>query len=63
MLDLIIKNGDCYIDNDLKNVDIGIQSGKIVKIGNLEEEEATPPPYSGWRPCVPRVSPTPLLRV
>ena len=38
MLDLIIKYGQCYIDNDLKNVDIGIQSGKIVKIGNLEEE-------------------------
>ena len=38
MLDLIIKNGQCYIDNDLKDVDIGIQSGKIVKIGNFEEE-------------------------
>ena len=38
MLDLIIKNGKCYIDKDLKDVDIGIQSGKIVKIGNLEEE-------------------------
>ena len=38
MLDLIIKNGHCYIDNDIKDVDIGIQSGKIVKIGNLEEE-------------------------
>ncbi len=38
MLDLIIKNGQCYIDNDLKEVDISIQSGKIVKIGNLEEE-------------------------
>ncbi len=38
MLDLIIKNGQCYIDNDLKDVDIGIQGGKIVKIGSLEEE-------------------------
>tara|TARA_B100000579_G_scaffold63239_1_gene46607 strand:- start:154 stop:1464 length:1311 start_codon:yes stop_codon:yes gene_type:complete len=38
MLDLIIKNGKCYINNDLKDVDIGIQSGKIVKIGNFEEE-------------------------
>ena len=24
MLDLIIKNGSCYIDNNLKDVDIGI---------------------------------------
>ena len=38
MLDLIIKNGACYIDNNLKDVDIGIQSGKIVKIGKLDEE-------------------------
>ena len=32
MLDLIIKNGKCYIDKDLKDVDIGIQNSKIVKI-------------------------------
>ena len=38
MLDLIIKNGACYIDNNLKYVDIGIQSGTIVKIGKLDEE-------------------------
>ena len=37
MLDLIIKNGKCYIDKDLKDVDIGIQNSKIVKIGNLDE--------------------------
>ncbi len=37
MLDLIIKNGKCYIDKDLKNVDIGIQNSKIVKIGKLDE--------------------------
>ena len=38
MLDLIIKNGKCYIDKDLKDVDIGIQNSKITKIGKLEEK-------------------------
>ena len=38
MLDLIIKNGKCYIDKDLKDVDIGIQKSKIVKIGRLDED-------------------------
>ena len=37
MLDLIIKNGKCYIDKDLKDVDIGIQNSKIVKVGKLDE--------------------------
>ncbi len=40
MLDLIIKNGKCYIDKDLKDVDIGIQNGKIVKIGKLDEDSS-----------------------
>ena len=38
MLDLIIKNGKCYIDKHLKDVDIGIQNSKISKIGKIEEE-------------------------
>ena len=38
MLDLIIKNGKCYIDKDLKDVDIGIKNSKIVKIGKLNED-------------------------
>ncbi|MBD1158019.1 dihydroorotase [Pelagibacterales bacterium SAG-MED17] len=38
MLDLIIKNGKCYINKDLKDVDIGIQNSKIVKIGKLNED-------------------------
>ena len=38
MLDLIIKNGKCYIDRDLKDVDIGIKNSKIVKIGQLNED-------------------------
>ena len=35
MLDLIIKNGSCYIDNGLKNQDIGIKDSQIVEIGKL----------------------------
>ena len=38
MLDLIIKNGKCYVDKNLKEVDIGIQNSKIVKIGKLDED-------------------------
>ena len=38
MLDLIIKNGSCFIDGDLKQQDIGIENGKIVKIGKLKED-------------------------
>ena len=36
MLDLIIKNGLCYIDNDLKSQDIGIKDNKIVEIGKIK---------------------------
>jgi dihydroorotase len=38
MLDLIIKNGSCYIDKDLKDQDIAIKDTKIVKIGKIDEE-------------------------
>ena len=38
MLDLIIKNGSCYIDNDLKDQDIAIKEGKIIKIGKIDSE-------------------------
>ena len=34
MLDLIIKNGSCYIDGNLKKQDIGIKNNKITEIGN-----------------------------
>ena len=36
MLDLIIKNGSCYIDKDLKNHDIAIKDGKIIEIGKID---------------------------
>ena len=38
MLDLIIKNGQCYIDGELKDVDISIKDGKIHQIGQISEK-------------------------
>ena len=38
MLDLIIKNGKCYIDKDLKDQDIAIKEGKIIEIGKINKE-------------------------
>ena len=40
MLDLIIKNGLCYIEGKLKNLDIGIKNSKISKIGSLNNEKS-----------------------
>ncbi len=39
MLDLIIKNGICYIDGKLKKADIGIKNSKISEIGSLEKKK------------------------
>jgi len=38
MLDLIIKNGQCYINGELKNVDVAIKDGKIQEIGQILDE-------------------------
>ncbi len=38
MLDLIIKNGKCYIDGELKNIDIAVKDGKIFKLGDISDE-------------------------
>ena len=38
MLDLIIKNGQCYIDGKLKVIDVSIKNGKIQNIGKIIEE-------------------------
>ena len=38
MLDLIIKNGQCYIDGELKDVDVAVKDGKIYKIGEISEK-------------------------
>ena len=35
MLDLIIKNGQCYIDGELKYVDVAVKDGKIQHIGQI----------------------------
>ena len=40
MLDLIIRNGECYIEGNLNKIDIGIKNGKITNIGNLESEKS-----------------------
>jgi len=38
MLDLIIKNGQCYINGKLNEVDISIKAGKIHQIGQISEK-------------------------
>ena len=38
MLDLIIKNGECYVNGKLENYDIAIKNGKISKIGKVSED-------------------------
>ena len=35
--DLILKNGKCFIDGQLKTIDIGISNGIIKNIGNIEK--------------------------
>ena len=40
MLDLIIKNGECYIDGKLNKTKIGIQNGKISTIGDLSDKQS-----------------------
>ncbi len=40
MLDLIIKNGECYIEGKLTKTNIGIQNGKISIIGDLINEQS-----------------------
>ena len=38
MLDLIIKNGKCYIDGELKDADVSVKDGKIQQIGQISEK-------------------------
>ena len=38
MSDLIIKNGQCYVEGELKNVDVAISDGKIQKIGQISDK-------------------------
>ena len=39
MLDLIIKNGQCYINDKLDNKDIAVKDGKILKIGEVSQDQ------------------------
>lgn len=36
--DLIVKNGKCFIDEQLKTIDIGISNGIIKSIGKIEKK-------------------------
>ncbi len=38
MLDLIVKNGSCYIDKNLKEQDIAVKDGKIIEIGKITSD-------------------------
>ena len=40
MLDLIIKNGECFIDGMLNKVDIGVLNGKICIIDDLKDQKS-----------------------
>ena len=40
MLDLIIKNGTCYLDGKLQKIDIGVTRDKITQLGNLNSEKS-----------------------
>ena len=35
-IDLLIKNGSCFIDNNIKKVDLAISDSKIQEIGDLK---------------------------
>ena len=41
MFDTIFQNGSCYIEGELKKVDIGMKDGLIRSIGNLKGESAS----------------------
>ena len=40
MLDLIVRNGTCFIDGNLSKYDIGVQNGKITHLGDLINEQS-----------------------
>ena len=39
-IDLLIKNGSCFVDNKLQKVDLAISKSKIQEIGNLKNLKA-----------------------
>ena len=40
MLDLIIKNGSCFIDGNIQKIDIGVKNGKISNINDSIKESS-----------------------
>ncbi|MDC0163663.1 dihydroorotase [Candidatus Pelagibacter sp.] len=40
MLDLIIKNGACYLGGKLQKIDIGVTKDKITQLGNLNSKKS-----------------------
>tara|TARA_Y100001958_G_C21219775_1_gene545180 strand:+ start:1675 stop:2103 length:429 start_codon:yes stop_codon:yes gene_type:complete len=38
MLDLIIKNGKCYVDGEFKDANIAVKDGKIHDIGQISDD-------------------------
>ena len=61
MLDLIIKNGQCYINGQLENKDIAVKDGKILKIGDISEDakESYDAKNQTVLPCLLYTSPSP----
>ena len=59
MLDLIIKNGKCYIEGELKNVDVSVKDGKIQNIGKISKEAKNIVDATG---CLLYTSPSPRDR-
>ena len=40
MLDLIIKNGSCFIDGNIQKIDIGVKNGRISNINDSIKESS-----------------------
>ncbi len=40
IIDLLIKNGSCFVDNKLQKVDLAVSNSKIQEIGNLKNLKA-----------------------
>ncbi|SVD43423.1 uncharacterized protein METZ01_LOCUS396277, partial [marine metagenome] len=39
-IDLLIKNGSCFVDNKLQRVDLAVSNSKIQEIGDLQNLKA-----------------------
>ena len=57
--DLILKNGKCFIDGQLKTIDIGISDGIIKNISKIEKIE----PITEAHPLIPQAQGMPCLKL